>query len=435
MRSGPRTLKPGTVKHRAFRLAGVVATLVLCLASVSLPATAGPEDRLDAIEKRRERIERELEDTGKKTQTLKGTISGLDTEAEDLQSGLDELNAEISELDGRISEVQEELELAQQRFTSLTEELLDIQDDLVVSTDSLTQRAIETYKSGPGAYVEGILSSDSFADLSDRYEYYEATVELDSELVSDIERLNEETDARREQVAEEKERIAEAKLVLEKDRSDLAVVQVEKEALLGVQNSLIAEKEDVLRGQIAKKSELEKVIQQLDQDSAEIEDLLAQAAKEAAEEAANPGGGGGGPALAPPAPAPTNTGGQFTWPASGPVTSPYGYRTHPIFGDARLHTGVDIGAGYGSPVYAATGGTVVFAGSMSGYGNAIVVDHGGGVATTYNHLSGFSTSQGASVSQGQTIGSVGCTGYCTGPHLHFEVRIGGSPVDPMPYLQ
>ena len=431
MRSGPRTLKPGTVKHRAFRLAGVVATLVLCLASVSLPATAGPEDRLDAIEKRRERIERELEDTGKKTQTLKGTISGLDAEAEDLQSGLDELNAEISELDGRISEVQEELELAQQRFTSLTEELLDIQDDLVVSTDSLTQRAIETYKSGPGAYVEGILSSDSFADLSDRYEYYEATVELDSELVSDIERLNEETDARREQVAEEKERIAEAKLVLEKDRSDLASVEVEKQQMLDVQNSLIAQKEDVLRGQIAKKSELEKVIQQLDQDSQEIESLLARAA----EEEANSTGGGGGPAPAPPVPAPTNTGGQFTWPASGPVTSPYGYRTHPIFGDARLHTGIDIGAGYGSPVYAATGGTVVFAGSMSGYGNAIVVDHGGGVATTYNHLSGFSTSQGATVSRGQTIGSVGCTGYCTGPHLHFEVRIGGSPVDPMPYLQ
>jgi len=424
-------LKPGTVKHRAFRLAGVVATLVLCLASVSLPATAGPEDRLDAIEKRRERIERELEDTGKKTQTLKGTISGLDAEAEDLQSGLDELNAEISELDGRISEVQEELELAQQRFTSLTEELLDIQDDLVVSTDSLTQRAIETYKSGPGAYVEGILSSDSFADLSDRYEYYEATVELDSELVSDIERLNEETDARREQVAEEKERIAEAKLVLEKDRSDLASVEVEKQQMLDVQNSLIAQKEDVLRGQIAKKSELEKVIQQLDQDSQEIESLLARAA----EEEANSTGGGGGPAPAPPVPAPTNTGGQFTWPASGPVTSPYGYRTHPIFGDARLHTGIDIGAGYGSPVYAATGGTVVFAGSMSGYGNAIVVDHGGGVATTYNHLSGFSTSQGATVSRGQTIGSVGCTGYCTGPHLHFEVRIGGSPVDPMPYLQ
>ena len=419
------------MKHQAFRLAGVVATLVLCLASVSLPATAGPEDRLDAIEKRREKIERELEDTGKKAKSLKGTISVLDTEAEDLQSRLAELNAEISELDGRISEEQAELELAQQRFTSLTEELLDIQDDLVVSTDSLTQRAIETYKSGPGAYVEGILSSDSFADLSDRYEYYEATVELDSELVSDIERLNEETDARREQVAEEKERIAEAKLVLEKDRSDLAAVQVEKEALLGVQNSLIAEKEDVLRGQIAKKSELEKVIQQLDQDSQEIESLLARAA----EEEANSTGGGGGPAPAPPVPAPTNTGGQFTWPASGPVTSPYGYRTHPIFGDARLHTGIDIGAGYGSPVYAATGGTVVFAGSMSGYGNAIVVDHGGGVATTYNHLSGFSTSQGATVSRGQTIGSVGCTGYCTGPHLHFEVRIGGSPVDPMPYLQ
>ncbi|MGH2699908.1 MAG: murein hydrolase activator EnvC family protein [Actinomycetota bacterium] len=414
MRSGNRQLH-----HQGFRLAGVVAALVLCLASIAVPAAADPQDRLDRIQNKRERIQGQIDSTGKRAKTLEGTITVLDDEAEGLQSRLNEVNAEIERLDGRISVVQSNLELAQQRFTTLTEELLDIQEDLVASTDSLTERAIESYKAGPGAYVEGILSSDSFAELSDRYEYFQTTVEIDSDLVDEIERLNSETDARREQVAEERERIAEAKLQLEKDRADRVAVQVERQQMLDQQNALIAQKEDVLRGQLAKKSELEKLDSQLQQDSQDIQALLARAS--------TPSGGGGG--------TPTNTGGQFLWPANGPLTSPYGYRTHPIFGDGRMHTGIDIGAGYGSAVFAASGGRVVFAGTMSGYGNAIVVDHGGGVGTTYNHLSGFSVGQGSSVSRGQTIGSVGCTGYCTGPHLHFEVRIGGSPVDPMPYLQ
>ena len=404
-------------QHQAFRLAGVVATLVLCLAIVAVPAAADPEDRLRSIEQKREEIQSRIERTNKKAKTLKGSISVLDDEAETLQSKLSELNSEIVDLDGRISKVQAKLELAQQRYSTLTEELLDIQADLVESTDSLTERAVERYKAGPGAYVEGMLSAQTFSELSDRYQYYETTAEIDSDLIDEIERLNAETDARREQVAEEKDRIADAKLQLEKDRADLASVQIEKQQMLDVQNAIIAEKEDVLRGQLTKRSELEELDSQLQRDSQEIQALLSRPT----------GGTGGG--------SPTYTGGQFVWPANGPVTSPYGYRTHPIFGDSRLHTGVDIGAPYGSSVFAASGGQVVFAGTMSGYGNAIVVDHGGGVATTYNHLSGFSISGGASVSRGQTIGSVGCTGYCTGPHLHFEVRIGGSPVDPMPYLQ
>lgn len=408
--------------HQGFRLAGVVATLVLCLAAVAVPAAADPQDRLNEIESRRERIQNQIESTDKKADTLEGSISVLDDEAESLQGVLNELNAEIEQLDGAISDVQAKLEFAQQRFSTLTEELLDIQADLVASTDSLTERAVETYKAGPGAYVEGILSSDTFSELSDRYEYYETTVQLDSDLVSEIERLNSETDARREEVAKEKEHIAKAKLRLEKDRADRVAVQIERQQMLDVQNAIIAEKEDVLRGKLAQKAELEELDDQLQQDSQNIQVLLARASSP------DTGGGGGGSA-------PTYTGGQFVWPANGPMTSPYGYRVHPIFGDSRLHSGIDIGAAYGSGVFAASGGRVVFAGTMSGYGNAIVVDHGGGVGTTYNHLSGFSVSVGSSVSRGQTIGSVGCTGYCTGPHLHFEVRIGGSPVDPMPYLQ
>jgi murein DD-endopeptidase MepM/ murein hydrolase activator NlpD len=115
------------------------------------------------------------------------------------------------------------------------------------------------------------------------------------------------------------------------------------------------------------------------------------------------------------------------WPVSGPVVSPFGMRW------GRLHAGIDIGVGYGTPIHASASGTVIFAGWMGGYGNFVIVDHGGGLSTAYAHQSSIAVG-GGSVSQGQVIGYVGCTGHCFGPHLHFEVRINGSPVDPMGYL-
>jgi len=119
----------------------------------------------------------------------------------------------------------------------------------------------------------------------------------------------------------------------------------------------------------------------------------------------------------------------FIWPVSGSVTSPYGSRW------GRLHAGIDIDAYAGQPIAAAKSGTAVYVGvGMTGYGNVTMIDHGGGLATLYAHQSAFAVSSGAQVAQGDIIGYVGCTGSCYGDHLHFEVRVGGNPVDPMGYL-
>jgi murein DD-endopeptidase MepM/ murein hydrolase activator NlpD len=118
----------------------------------------------------------------------------------------------------------------------------------------------------------------------------------------------------------------------------------------------------------------------------------------------------------------------LVWPVSGPVTSPFGYRW------GRLHAGIDIGVGYGTPIQAAASGTVVLAGWTGGYGNYTCIDHGGGLATCYAHQSSYAVGAGAQVSQGQVIGYVGNTGHSFGAHLHFEVRINGAPVDPLGYL-
>jgi murein DD-endopeptidase MepM/ murein hydrolase activator NlpD len=118
----------------------------------------------------------------------------------------------------------------------------------------------------------------------------------------------------------------------------------------------------------------------------------------------------------------------FIWPVNGPVVSPFGMRW------GRMHAGIDIAVPSGTPIHAAASGRVVYAGWMDGYGNLVAVDHGGGLSTAYAHQSSIGVGVGQTVSQGQTIGYVGCTGHCFGPHLHFEVRVNGSPVDPLGYL-
>ena len=133
----------------------------------------------------------------------------------------------------------------------------------------------------------------------------------------------------------------------------------------------------------------------------------------------------------------SNTGsrpGRLVRPADGRITSTFGPRVHPVFGDTRMHSGIDIGAGRGAPVRAAASGVVVGANYERGYGNVVVINHGGGVATLYAHLSSFSVRAGQTVSASMRIASVGSTGYSTGPHLHFEVRVNGVPVNPLGWL-
>ncbi|MEM8604152.1 MAG: peptidoglycan DD-metalloendopeptidase family protein, partial [Cyanobacteria bacterium P01_H01_bin.121] len=121
-------------------------------------------------------------------------------------------------------------------------------------------------------------------------------------------------------------------------------------------------------------------------------------------------------------------------PVYGPISSVYGWREHPILGTSRLHAGIDFAVDYGTPITAAAPGEVIFAGWYGGYGNAVIIDHGGGITTLYAHASDLSVQEGDRVSAGLTVASVGSTGFSTGPHLHFEVRENGEPVDPMTYL-
>ena len=205
-------------------------------------------------------------------------------------------------------------------------------------------------------------------------------------------------DAQTEFVAQE-QALEELRAQQETDRADVQAEIEERAAIVASIESQIAEISGEIDG--------------LEAEQAEIQAILASGSVYSGE----------------PPPA-----GQMWRPVPGPITSPFGYRTHPIAGVTRLHTGADMRSSCGDAIFAADDGQVVFAGWKGGYGNATIVDHGGGVATLYGHQSQINVGQGQIVQGGDAIGLVGTTGYSTGCHLHFEVRIGGEPVDPAAWI-
>ncbi len=393
----------------------VIVAAALLLMAVALPAAADPGDKLEEIRDRQEEVSRQKEHTLAEAAGVTELLADLDDERERVEAKVEALSTRVDALEGEIVRTEEKLAEAQKDLALLAAELDVIDRRLERRHGLLTERVVEAYMEGPTGYLDSLLSSSDFGELVDRIEYRTSAMDSESRLITRIEVLQDKTEAREDQAEEKKLEIAEAKAVLEASHAEIEARRDERAAVLAEKEEVLAKKRAVLADLRADARRLGAVEAQLEADEARLVSII-----QAAPTTAGP---------------PPVGGGQLLMPATGPITSPYGYRTHPIFGDQRLHTGIDIGAGYGAPVVAADSGTVVYAGTMSGYGNVIAIDHGGGLSTTYNHLSAFYVGSGQSVARGTSIGAVGCTGYCTGPHLHFEVRVNGSPVDPMPYLQ
>ena len=390
-----------------------ILALLCALASVS-SAGADPSDRLETIEERRERIERRQGALSDRESTLAGQVAALDAERARVQAQVERLDGVIARLDRRIEDKVSDLTHAQKELALLAADLKIVDQRLSFRRGIYEDRAIASYKAGPTAVVDTLLSAESFSDLVERAAYYASALDSDSRLISKIGILQAETEYQQELVEEKRAEIISDKDALERDRAGVSDARRLRLDVVQAKEAVIAEKQELLADVRSNQSRLEEIDRQLQQDAARIQALLAPV----------PSG------LLPPV-----GGGELSLPANGPITSGFGFRIHPIFGNSRMHTGIDIGAPYGAPVWAADGGTVAYVGTMSGYGNVVAIEHGGGLATTYNHLSAFLVSEGQSVTRGSQIAAVGCTGYCTGPHLHFEVRVGGSPVDPIPYLQ
>ena len=331
--------------------------------------------------------------------SLEGDISVLQGKQDRIQATLDEKRAELLQIRG-------ELDRAKKRLEKLKKEL-------AISEDALAARLVELYKADEPDALTVVLEADGFSDLLESTEFLQRVSEQDQRIVGRVRDLKAETKKQATQLADLEQKAEAAANAILAQRNELAASKLQ---LVDSRNEIA----EVRNGRRAVLSEVRQSRVQLEGD---LRALEAEQARVTAQLQSAQGNAFNGPA------GPIRRGsGQLIWPVNGPVVSPFGPRW------GRLHAGIDIAVPAGTPIRAADSGRVVLLGWTGGYGNYTCIQHTGSLSTCYAHQSSYATSNGASVSQGQVIGYIGCTGHCFGDHLHFETRINGSPVDPMGYL-
>jgi peptidoglycan DL-endopeptidase CwlO len=389
------------------RLASVAVAAVAAL--TMLLAAGGVASAEDIYEKQEEK-EAKLSEVRERKGVLTTTISQYRARIERLTAEVAALRAREAEVRARLAAKQAELDRAVAELDVAKKHLAVVRARLMRALVSLRERLVAIYETGTPDILSVIVEAGGYDELVNRTEYLNRIHGLDEAVVTRVRDLRDQVkrtvarlrsakdriEAARDSIAAEEQALASARSAVQSRQSKLVAVRRDREAALAT----ISEHEDHLEG-----------------DLAEIQGEIA-AQLSATASAPLPAG-------------PIRYGsGQLIWPVDGPVVSGFGMRW------GRMHEGVDIAAPAGTPIRAAAAGSIVLLQSESssgGYGNFTCLDHGGGLQTCYAHQSSFAVTSG-SVSQGDVIGYVGCTGHCYGDHLHFEVRINGAPTDPLGYL-
>ena len=374
----------------------LTAYLLLPLPGLSAPLSQKIDEKrsqLDETKAREGVLTTTIQGYSNRIDGLKGEISATQTRLGRVQQSLDQQKNELLEVRDRLEEARDRLE--------------KVRSELVTARRVLADRLVEIYKADSPDALTVILEADGFGDLLERAEFLDRISDQDRKITDEVRALRDKAKDQAVQLAdlEEREQLAAERILRERDQ--IASVQ---DQLLSSRNQLSSARAD-RRGALASvrthRHELEGDLASLEAEQARVAAALQGA----------------------PAPGPVRQGsGQLVWPVNGAVVSGFGMRW------GRLHAGLDIAVPAGTPIRAADSGRVALMGWVGGYGNYTCIQHNASLSTCYAHQSSFSTSNGASVSQGQVIGSVGCTGHCFGDHLHFETRVNGSPVDPMGYL-
>jgi murein DD-endopeptidase MepM/ murein hydrolase activator NlpD len=392
-------------------------TLVALSGAVALAASIGPpvlaqDPELEQIERRLDKRQEQLEEAKEESRDVRGQLSSAQSNRRGLTAQVRLLQADLAAAQARLAEVEAALEVARHELELWTRRLERARADLLARQDILNAKAATAYKLGPAAYAEAVFGADDLGALADRTFYVERVLTVDADLLAGVRVSRELVATRQDRIGVYEDNVAERFRVVRRHTERIAAMKARQTALLEQIDLEIEYTNEALEDLNSARDRYEDAVAQLEAESAQIQGLIQ-------------GSGSTGTG---------NYGGELFWPTNGPIVSGFGYRTHPVYGTTRFHSGVDIGAACGQPIFAAEEGTVLSAGYNGGYGNATVIDHGGGLSTLYAHQSSIGVSSGQKVSRGQQIGLVGTTGLSTGCHLHFEVRVNGEPVDPVPYL-
>jgi len=353
-------------------------------------------------------LQNEIAGAKHKEGVLTTEISGASSQIDALQGDIGALNAKLAALESDLAEHRSRLAQLQATYQEQTDNYNRLRRDHRIALDRLEARLVELYETADTSELDVLLQSSSLSALIEQIDYFQTIGEADKQLSDRLAFLSDRMHLARLETAATKRDVAEATAVLAKKTDEQRAA---RDALVVRQNALAAARAN-------QQSLLASVRSQRNEAEEDLATMQAASAEIAAQIRAHSGSGSSGSGV-------SSSG--LIWPVNGPITSGFGWRW------GRMHEGIDIGASCGTPIHAAAAGTVIFSGWMDGYGNFVIIDHGNGLATAYGHQSAIYVS-GGSVSQGQTIGAVGSTGHSTGCHLHFEVRVNGSPVDPLGYL-
>ena len=398
------------------RKTNVVLVLVAVVAAAAGLARAEPGHELD----------HKLSDAKNRAESARAEEQALAADIAAQSGSIDGLEGEIAVVGGELATLEERLARSQGRLNALeaeldakTRELARARRTLGIAQARLSERIVQIYTSDQPDTIAVVLGAESLNEVVDRLETQSRVLAHDTGLVAQVTGL-------RERVMRERKRASVLRAEQVRETAELAR---HTNARRAAYSSLVARRDSLASLRSARQRALASVQVDRRRWEAQADALEVESARLASIAAAPPAAPSSDEQSRTPSSFPTAPSSSgFVWPVSGTVVSPFGQRW------GRLHSGVDIAAPTGTPIVASAAGTVTYAGSMSGYGLLVVLQHAGGVATAYAHNSSISVSVGQSVGQGETIAAVGCTGHCFGDHVHFEVRVGGGPVDPMNYL-
>ena len=340
---------------------------------------------------------------------LQNQLNEANGQLEDVQSDLSDNLKQVEKLDNRIETSERELEEQESKITELRNSIDQIEEELNTITekydkqvDLFKKRMVAIYTSGDTQYLDVLLKSRSLTDFISSYYIISQLTDIDENLLNDLET--------------KKKAISLSKQKLENEKKEMATILENQTRTTRTLQNTKKMRENFIEKLSDEEKNLQSKIDEINKQYEEVNQQILALAQQGLDT--------------------TYIGGELAWPVPGytRITSKYAMRVHPITGQYKLHTGVDIGAPMGANFVAANDGVVVKAGPNTAYGNMVIIDHGGGISTLYAHGSEILVDVGQTVKRGDAILKVGSTGYSTGPHAHFEVRINGVTTDPLPYI-
>ena len=389
-----------------------LASALLLALVLTAPALGDDVAKKHQVDSRLSSLQGKLAAQKARETTLRGEVAGYTRRIRALEARVGDVSLHLQTLQADLSLHQKRLDALNALYALQTNRFVFLQQQYHLAQQLLSERLVQVYESGEPSTLGVLLGSVSIQNAIDRMQFLEEINAQDRRVATQVAWAKHQTATARTRTRHVRVAVRGETAVL---ASRTNQVQAVRDELVGARNDLAATRQQKLVDLSTLSAAEQAAASEIDALQAASASLAAQirAAQASASRSTTAG---------------AQSAAGLIWPVQGPVTSPFGWRW------GRMHEGIDIGVPYGTPIHAAAAGTVIYCGWEEGYGNLVVLDHGGNLATAYGHQSSIAVGCGEQVAQGQVIGYVGCTGHCFGPHLHFEVRVNGNPVDPLGYL-